>query len=104
MNETMAQNIYQSGFSSVQELHDAELEDVMSIPGYDSEDKAQKLIDDSTALIDKYAAEGKDLPSAPKAHTVEVAGGGSAKSQAEERLKEEMEQLKSQEAGEVTKE
>jgi N utilization substance protein A len=104
MNETMAQNIYQSGFSSVQELHDAEMEDVMSIPGYDTEEKANKLIDDSTALIDKYAAEGKELPSAPKAQTVEMAGGGSAKSQAEERLKEEMEQLKSQEAGEVIKE
>lgn len=101
MNETMAQNIYQSGFNSVQSLAEAEAEDVLSIPGYETEEKAQKLIDEAIALIEKYKAEGKELPSAPKAQVVsEVSGGGSAKSQAEERLKAEMEQLKSKETNE----
>lgn len=99
MSETMAQNIYQSGFNSVQALADADVEDVMSIPGYEAEEKAQKLIDDASELLAKYEAEGKELPSIPKAQPVEAAAvaGGSAKSQAEERLKEELEQLKSQE-------
>jgi transcription termination/antitermination protein NusA len=99
MTETMAQNIYQSGFNSVQALADADFEDIMNIPGYDTEEKALKLIEDAAALIAQYKADGKELPSAPKAQAVESASvsSGSAKSQAEERLKEELEQLKSQE-------
>lgn len=106
MTETMAQNIYQSGFNSVQALADADFEDIMVIPGYDTEEKAQKLIDDATALLEKYKAEGKELPSVPKAQATEstAASSGSAKSQAEERLKEELEQLKSQEQAETTSE
>lgn len=106
MSETMAQNIYQSGFNSVQALASAEFEDVMNIPGYDTEDKAKKLIGDATALIEQYKKEGKELPTAPKAQVVEggatAAAGTSAKSQAEERLKEELEQLKNQEESTLT--
>lgn len=98
MTETMAQNIYQSGFSSVQALGDADTDQVMAIAGYGEEEKAQKLIDDANALIDQYAAEGKELP------TVSAKGGDvgapraaqaaqDAKSQAEERLRAEMAQL-----------
>ncbi|MCB0351186.1 MAG: transcription termination factor NusA, partial [Bdellovibrionales bacterium] len=99
MSETMAHSIYQSGFSSVQSLAAADVEDIMNIPGYDSQEKAQKLIDDAAGLIEKYKAEGKELPKAPKAQTVESASAssGSAKSQAEQRLKEELEQLTSSE-------
>lgn len=98
MSETLAQSIYQSGFNSIQALADAEFEDIMNIPGYDTEEKAQKLIEEAEALIEKYKAEGKELPTAPKPQVAEAsAGTGSAKSQAEERLKEELEQLKSQE-------
>jgi N utilization substance protein A len=100
MSETMAQNIYQSGFSSVQALADAAFEDVMSIAGYDTEEKAQKLVADAKALLEQYKAEGKELPKVPKPQMAEasISGGGSAKSQAEERLKEELEQLKNQES------
>jgi len=98
MTETMAQNIYQSGFSSVQALGVAEAEDVMGIAGYGEQEKAQKLIDDAVALIAQYKAEGKVLP------TVSAKGGDigapraaqasqDAKSQAEERLRAEMAQL-----------
>ncbi len=98
MTETMAQNIYQSGFNSVQALAEAELEDVLNIPGYDEQAKAQKLIDEARALIEKYKEEGKELPKAPtKSAATESVVGGDAKSQAEERLKEELEQLKNQE-------
>jgi N utilization substance protein A len=105
MSETMAQNIFQSGFNSVQALAAADFEDVMNIPGYDSEEKARKMIADATALLEKYKAEGKELPSAPKAQVAEVAvTSGNAKSQAEERLKEELEQLKNQEESASAKE
>jgi N utilization substance protein A len=97
MTETMAQNIYQSGFSSVQMLAEADPGMVGSIPGYDDESKAQKLIDDAKALIEQYKAEGKELPSV-SAKGAEGAGreaqaSHDAKSLAEARLREEMAQL-----------
>lgn len=98
MTETMAQNIYQSGFSSVQMLGEAEVENVTNIPGYEDEAKAQKLIDDAKALIEQYKAEGKELPTV-SAKGAEGAGrearaSQDAKSDAEARLREEMAQLK----------
>lgn len=98
MNETMAQNIYQSGFSSVQILAETERDAIMGIPGYDDEPKAQKLLDDVHALVAQYKAEGKTLPTvsakgadigAPRAAQT----SGNAKSQADQRLREEMAQL-----------
>ncbi len=98
MNETMAQNIYQSGFSSVQAIAGADTEALTAIPGYDDEVKAQKLLDDVLALVAQYKAEGKALPTvsakgadvgAPRAAQV----AQDAKSQADARLREEMAQL-----------
>jgi N utilization substance protein A len=93
MTETMAQNIYQSGFSSVQQLAESEAEAVSHVPGYDG-DKAQKLIDDAIALVAQYKAEGKELPTV-SAKGAEGAGrqamaSQDAKSQADARLREEM--------------
>ena len=87
MNETMAQNIFQSGFGSFQALADADIDDVLSIAGYEEEEKAQKLISDAQELVDKYAEEGMEIPQAPKAA---VETKGDAKSQADARLKEEL--------------
>lgn len=97
MTETMAQNIYQCGFSSVQQLAESEAEAVANVPGYDGE-KAQKLIDDAKALVAQYKAEGKALPTV-SAKGAEGAGrvamaSQDAKSQADARLREEMAQLK----------
>lgn len=97
MTETMAQNIYQSGFSSVQALAEADADQVGAIPGYGDEGKAQKLIDDATALIEQYKAEGKQLPTV-SAKGAEGAGreaqaSADAKTLAEARLREEMAQL-----------
>jgi N utilization substance protein A len=100
MNETMAQNIYQSGFNSFQALSAADIEDVMAIPGYEADEKAQKLIDEAKNVITQYTKEGKPIP------TVTARAGfdhrsDDAKSQADQRLKEELAQLKAQtEAGE----
>lgn len=94
MTETMAQNIYQSGFSSIQMLKDADTDQVMSIPSYEDEAKAQKLIDDAIALAAQYKAEGKELPTV-SGKGAEGAGrqaqsSQDAKSQADVRLREEM--------------
>lgn len=97
MTETMAQNIYQSGFSSVQQLSESDADAVSNIPGYEDKTKAQKLIDDANALIAQYKAEGKEMPTV-SAKGAEGAGreaqaSQDAKSQAEARLREEMAQL-----------
>jgi transcription termination/antitermination protein NusA len=90
MSETMAQNIFQSGFGSFQSIAAAKTEDIMAIPGYDSTEKADKLIGDAKALVEKFKADGVDVPKAPKAQAATEVKGGDAKSQAEERLKAEL--------------
>lgn len=100
MSETMAQNIFQSGFSSFQAIAESAVDEVMGIAGYDTEEKARALIDSANALVEQYKAEGKEIPKAPKAAMEAHVPSGSAKSQAEERLKEELSQLKQQESAE----
>lgn len=89
MSETMAQNIFQSGFGSFQSLATASTADVMAIPGYNETEKADKLIGDSKALIAKYAAEGIPVPQAPVAQPISKPMGD-AKMQADERLRQEL--------------
>jgi N utilization substance protein A len=97
MTETMAQNIFQSGFGSFQSLAEATEADVMAIPGYDDPEKANRLIDESKKLIAKYQAEGVPVPSAPvKADVVKT--GGDAKAQAAERLRAELAALNKEQA------
>ena len=89
MSDTMAQNIFQSGFGSFQSLAMAPQADVMAIAGYDTPEKADKLIQDSKDLIAKYKSEGVPVPSAPvKAAPEKVSGN--AKSQADDRLRAEL--------------
>jgi N utilization substance protein A len=99
MTDTMAQNIFQSGFGSFQMLAQALVEDVMSIPGYDDPDKAEKLINDAKALLEKYKEQGIPVPTSPAIRETRVAGGD-AKSQADQRLKEELAQLSAREKSE----
>lgn len=94
MTETMAQNIFQSGFGSFQSIAESTVEDIQSIPGYDDTAKAEKLIEDCKATIKKYEAEGA-VPQAPKEAKVEV--GSMAKATADEMLKAEMAKLNSAE-------
>ena len=63
ISETMAQNIYQSNFSSIQSLTEASAEEVMTIPGYEDKNKALKLIDEAKAFIQKYKEKGQQIPS-----------------------------------------
>jgi transcription termination/antitermination protein NusA len=91
MSETMAQNIFQSGFGSFQSLSTAKVEEVMTIPGYDDPDKAQKLVQDAAALVKKYEEQGLPVPTSPQAKPVE--NTSSAKQRAEEQLKAELSKL-----------
>ncbi len=93
MNETMAQNIYQSGFGSFQTVAEASVEEIMSIPGYDDPEKAEKLVQDAKALIEKYQREGTPIPTLPTAQKEVTKATGSSKEQAEQRLKEELSKL-----------
>lgn len=99
MTDTMAQNIFQSGFGSFQSIADANVKEIMAIAGYDAEEKAQNLIDEAKKLIKKYQDEGIAIPKAPVVETAEIKGD--AKSQAEQKLKQAFAQLKEQEAGEA---
>jgi N utilization substance protein A len=106
MSETMAQNIYQSGFGSFQAVAEAAVESLMAVPGYDDPEKAQKLIDEAKSLIEKYKAEGKEIPTVSAGRTSGDAtargamASADAKSQAEERLREELAQFKAQKENE----
>lgn len=96
MTETMAQNIFQSGFGSFQSLAAANSEDVMTIPGYEDASKAEKLIADAKQVVEKYEKEGIPVPVSPQAQAAAAMKGNDAKSQADIRLKAELEKLQNQ--------
>ena len=99
MNETMAQNIFQSGFGSFQAVSSATVEELMTIPGYDDPDKAEKLSNEAKAVVAKYEAEGIPVPTAPTANK-DNKSNVSAKAQADLLLKQELQKLDAQEADE----
>ena len=92
MSETMAQNIFQSGFGSFQSVADAQSSDIMTIPGYEDAAKAEKLVQDAKDLIEKYKSEGTPIPTAPVAQAANKAGAD-AKSAADLRLQQELAKL-----------
>lgn len=96
MTDTMAQNIFQSGYGSFQAVSQAQPEEIMTIPGYGEQEKAEKLINEAKALVEKYEREGIPVPTAPSV-AKDSGSAGSAKEMAEARLKEEMQKLQSAE-------
>jgi len=70
-------------------------------PGYDTPEKADKLIEDSKALIAKYKADGVAVPQAPVKALSAPITSGSAKSQADERLRAELAALASKDSAEA---
>lgn len=101
MNETMAQNIFQSGFGSFQSVAEAQPADIMTIPGYEDTSKAEKLVQDAKDLIEKYKREGTPIPTAPVAQAANKAGAD-AKSAADLRLQQELAKLGQSETGPST--
>ena len=96
MNETMAQNILQSGFGSFQSLSTTTPEEVMTIPGYDDADKAKKLITEAADLVKSYKDKGTPVPVSPQTLALKE-NAGSMKQKAEQQLKAELSKLSSQE-------
>ncbi len=96
MSETMAQNIFQSGFGSFQAVATAPVEELMTIPGYDDPEKAEKLASEAKALVAKYEAEGIPVPVAPAANK-DKQSNVSAKEQADLMLKQELKKLEAEE-------
>lgn len=92
MNETMAQNIVQSGFGSVKAIAESEVDVLMTIPGYEDPDKADDLRIAALTLIETYEKEGKEMPQAPVTEK-DNKSKSSAKMSAEDRLREELAQL-----------
>jgi N utilization substance protein A len=96
MTETMAQSIFQSGFGSFQSLAEADVEDILMIPGYEEEEKAQSLIQEAKDLLQGYLDRGEEIPKAPTVEPAQ-ATGSDAKSQADQMLKAQMAALNADE-------
>jgi len=94
ISETMAQNIYQSGFNSLQEISRAAIEELAQIPGYDAE-KAAKLQEQVNETLKNYhGPEGAVAAEAGTKVARQIAPD--AKSLAEQRLKQELSNFKVQ--------
>ena len=100
LTDTMAQNVFQSGYGSFQSVAQASIEELMTIPGYNEREKAEKLNAEAKALVEKYEREGIPVPTAPAA--AKESGAGSAKELAEARLKEELQKLQTSESSDET--
>jgi len=96
INDTMAQNIFQSGFGSFQSLAEADIEDVKAIPGYDEDEKAASLIQESKDLLQKYVDDGTEIPQAPIVAEMRAEANMSAKATAEQQLKAELAKMNSE--------
>lgn len=94
ITETMAQSIFQYGFSSVQELADSSAAELQSIPGYEDSKNANELLKSAKALVEQYKKEGKEFPTA--AESDQKKSTVSLKEQADEILKRELAQLEKQ--------
>lgn len=94
VTEAQAQNIYQAGFVSFQDIADAAVTELQAIPGYDKEAAADKLLADAQELLQKYEDSGEPIPAAPvSAEGSKDVVSSMAKSSADQRLKEELAQL-----------
>jgi N utilization substance protein A len=93
INDTMAQSILQSGFSSVVDVAKASVVEINGIPGYEDVGAAEKLIEGAKAVIAKFESEGQPVPVPSTGKETR----GSAKEQAALRLKQEMQKLEEQE-------
>jgi N utilization substance protein A len=99
VNETLAQAIYQAGYLNLRQVAEAQVENLMKIPGYESEDGAKQLKERAQTVLEKA---GDMLPVGDGAAAAEGSGKGQftaapgapkdAKAAAEERLREMMKQ------------
>ncbi|MGI9549308.1 MAG: transcription termination factor NusA [Bdellovibrionales bacterium] len=86
------QNIFQNGFSSVQQISEVYYLDFQGIPGFETSEKAKNLIKSAKKLVEQYTKEGKSFPQLEGTEKkAEV--NTNLKEKAEEILKRELAQL-----------
>ena len=98
VTDTQAQSIFQAGVSHVLELQDLSVEKAQGIPGYESKEKAVQLIESAKKLVQEYKEQNKEFETPPTPEEeIQQKKILTAQSQADLRLKKEMEQLKASE-------
>lgn len=95
ITEDVAQTFYQYGFESVQDLAESQVSEILGIPGYETEEAVATLIKAAGDLLAKHKADGTELPKSPYAELL-TKPNVDAKSQADLRLKQELEKLKAE--------
>lgn len=95
INESLAEILYQYGINHLNTLVQVTAEDLVGIGDISTVEKAQAMLQEAQAFLDQYKAEGKELPRSPYADLLQK--GNDAKSQADVRLKQELEKLKTSE-------
>lgn len=99
VTETIAQGIYQTGFANIFQVAEATVEQLMRIPGYQTEENAHSLKEKAQAIVAKggealmFGKDGTPLESIQNKAAASpslMTTGQNAKRLAEERLKQEM--------------
>ena len=100
VSDTQATALFQYGYGSFQAIADANPAEIANIPGYD-EGSAETLVASAKELVTKYA-DGEEVPTRPEEEKAEeaaiseniaAAASGTAKDQAEQRLKDAFAEL-----------
>ncbi len=105
ISETKVQSLYQYGFSSIKQLAETDPNELKSIPEFEAERAAEKLVSSAKDLLKKYVEEGKEIPTLKDAPEDKKTLASSLKEQAEEILKRELAQLeedKTDQPGQIT--
>jgi len=100
VNDTMAHSLYQTGYNTVRQVAEANVEDLQKVPGYEEVEKATTLKTSAQTVIEMSG----DLLSGTE-HSDDDAGKftaepveDNAKTQAEERLRQMMKEANNEEA------
>jgi len=93
VSEELAATLFQYGFDSVKGLASAQTSELMGIPGLETESSVHEVIKSAKKLLADHTASGTPLPQSPYAALLEKSNSD-AKSQADIRLKQELEKLK----------
>ena len=93
VSETKAQSLFQYGYTQVEQVAQASVNDLKSIPELEETATAEKLIQSAKDLLKEYADKGKELPKLEDTQEEKKPLSSSLKEQAEEILKRELAQL-----------
>ncbi len=104
VTDIQAQNIFQAGFATFQDVADAAVIEIQDAKGYEEESAARKLIEDCQALLKKYQESGEPIPTAPQGEEAKEVVSNLARSSADQRLKDALAQFENNPTSESTSE